>query len=644
MKKLTEPTPSVAEANAMRHGDGAAGAIRAAPRWQLALAALIVVGVNAAFLFSYWNKFLAPSVSGMFLELAERLLHGVIPYKDLYVVYTPFYIFKTAILIKLFGPRLEMLRLVEIIYRLILGVILLLWLARIARLRYALLGAIAAIIVFSSDPGDSLTSYHEEAIFWAVIAGFLLSSVNWDQVFRKRDLLLIAAAGLCSSICFFTKQTAGGGVTLAALTAIIGLSFGSRRLPAVWQRLGAYIAGWAIPAAALFWWLAAEGALRAFFDAILFDGPSAKGSVGVIFTRVFVARDPVGLAHILYLPLALACVVVVAILARRAYGGAMSRRPSSNGAAWKLAAIAVLCFAALAAGYRLGYPHALGGQSTRIITWSVLLGFFGSLGLVIRWTILLIRRGLDATERQGWILALVSVWLAYTLSWSFGAWGPMALPSLGLVVAVLLESLGAGVGRRVLKYAVVAVVPLLLLTTEHGKVACPFGWNRWQAPPIRQATAVSDQPILKGIRMDPRIAQVTDEITRTIQTYSRPGEPVFIYAFQPLWYVLADRWPPTFAQVHYFDITPDNICREDTARILKAQPPVFIDFAWDPELLSEGEKEFRGGKPSGQRYLHDRVYRMLASDYRLEASFSYPANSEPVRIYVRKDRLPAAAH
>lgn len=639
MGNLTNSTAVLAQAHATQHAGGNAPGIRAAPRWQLALAALVIVGVNAAFLFSYWNKFLGPSVSGMFLELAERLLHGSIPYKDFYVVYTPFYIFKTAILVKLFGPSIEMLRLVEIIYRLILGVVLLLWLTRIARLRYALLGALASIIVFSCDPADSLTSYHEEAIFWAVIAGFLLSSVNWNQVARRRDLLLIAAGGLSSSICFFTKQTAGGGVTLAALTAIAGLSFGKHRIRNAWARLAAYGAGWAIPAVALFWWLAVEGALGAFFHTILFDGPSAKGSVLVIFTRVFVARGPDKLSHLLYLPVALASMVAVALIARRARAGNAPRNP-----AWKLGAIAVLCFGALGAGYLLGYPHALGGETTRIITWSVLLGFFGSLGLAICYTVLRFIRPLEPREQQCWILALVSVWLAYTLSWSFGAWGPMALPSLGLVIASVLESRGRGAGERLLKYAVVAAVPLILLTAEHGKIACPFGWNGWLAPSVHDATAVSNQPILKGIRMDPRIAEMTDEITKTIQRYSRPGEPIFIYSFQPLWYVLADRYPPTYAQVHYFDVTPDNICRQDTLRILKAQPPVIIDFASNPKLLTIGERTFRGGKPSGQRYLHDRMYQMIASEYRLEATLVYPANPEPVKIYVRKDRLPGMAH
>lgn len=604
-------------------------------KWNLAFAVLVVVGVNAAFLFSFWNKFLAPSISGMFLEFASRLLQGAVPYRDFYVVVTPFYIFKTAILVHFFGPRLEVLRFVEIIYRCILGAVLLIWLARLVRVRYALVATLAGSIILSTDPADSLTSYHQEAIFWAVIGAFFISYVPWDRSERLKEFLLLAAGGFCCSLSFFTKQTVGGGIVVALAVAIASLSLRDRGFQRTCFRLFAYCAGFAIPTAALFLWLADKGALGTFLRILFLDGPSAKGSLLVTFTRILYDPNPSHLLRVLYLPVAAGTMIAVVLIARRA-----KEKEIVSERNWKIAFVAAASLAALAVGYEVGLEGSRFGGPRVPFHWSILAGlsFFGALAFAIYYAVQLFRRRLTPVERQRWILALVSIWIAYTLSWSASPWGPMGLPALAIVIAFVLQDLGQQPWERLLKYGIAAFVPLLLLTFEYGKVVCPFAWQRWVSPPISRAVATSDQPVLHGIRMAPRIAEVTDEITETIEKYSHPGEPVYIYSFQPLWYVMSDRWPPTYAQVHYFDVAPDNICRSDALRILKARPPVIVDFDSDPKSLTYGEAAFRGGKPSGQRYLHDRMYQLIGAEYRLQASLSYPASQEPVKIYVRKDR------
>lgn len=83
-------------------------------------------------------------------------------------------------------------------------------------------------------------------------------------------------------------------------------------------------------------------------------------------------------------------------------------------------------------------------------------------------------------------------------------------------------------------------------------------------------------------------------------------------------------------------MAPDDICRTDADLLVKSRPAVIIDFA-SYQDLEAGEIAFRGGKPSGQRYLYLRMYQLIQTDYRLEATFNLPEASEPVRVYVRRD-------
>jgi hypothetical protein len=599
-------------------------------RGQLALAVVIVVGLNLAFLLSFWNRFLAPSVSGMFLEFASRLLSGKVPYRDFYVVVTPFYIFKTAAIVKIFGPSLAILRLIDIGYRCALGAILVIWLSKVVRIPYALLGALAAVIVFSTDPGDSLTSYHLEATFWALTGAFLLSYVQWERREILRNISVICCSGACCSICFFTKQTEGGGITLALIIVIAGLSTRDLGLWPALLRLLAFCMGWILPAGTILGWLASKGALRPFATAILSDGPSAKGSPGHLLTRVFLNGYGSWPGNAAYLVFGICTMLLVVRMKRK-----RTALPSAAPGMVQLAVIAVAGAAALLVGYAGGaFVPASSMAPYRLEIWSIYFGFFGIFSLAVYYTLILIRRGMTEAERQRWLILVASFWICYTMSWSWVAWGPMAFPGLGVVIAFMLDDLHSTPRTPVLRYSLATAAVLLLSVCEAGRVSSPFSWDSWTDDPISKATAQSRQPMLKGIYMSPDMAAFTDRLTSLIDSHSRVNDSVFIYSYQPLWYVLANRWPPTYAQVHFFDVAPDGLCRRDAERIVKERPAVIVDFVGDSDLWNE--KLFRTGHRSGQRDLHDQIYQLIDADYRLEAAITLQESPVPVKVFVLK--------
>jgi hypothetical protein len=599
-------------------------------RGQLALAVVIVVGLNLAFLLSFWNRFLAPSVSGMFLEFASRLLSGKVPYRDFYVVVTPFYIFKTAAIVKIFGPSLAILRLIDIGYRCALGAILVIWLSKVVRIPYALLGALAAVIVFSTDPGDSLTSYHLEATFWALTGAFLLSYVQWERREILRNISVICCSGACCSICFFTKQTEGGGITLALIIVIAGLSTRDLGLRPALLRLLAFCMGWILPAGTILGWLASKGALRPFATAILSDGPSAKGSPGHLLTRVFLNGYGSWPGNAAYLVFGICTMLLVVRMKRK-----RTVLPSAAPGMVQLAVIAVAGAAALLVGYAGGaFVPASSMAPYRLEIWSIYFGFFGIFSLAVYYTLILIRRGMTEAERQRWLILVASFWICYTMSWSWVAWGPMAFPGLGVVIAFMLDDLHSTPRTPVLRYSLATAAVLLLSVCEAGRVSSPFSWDSWTDDPISKATAQSRQPMLKGIYMSPDMAAFTDRLTSLIDSHSRVNDSVFIYSYQPLWYVLANRWPPTYAQVHFFDVAPDGLCRRDAERIVKERPAVIVDFVGDSDLWNE--KLFRAGHRSGQRDLHDQIYQLIDADYRLEAAIPLQESTVPVKVFVLK--------
>jgi len=602
-------------------------------RWQLALAVFVAVGLNLAFLLSFWNRFLGPGVSGMFLEFACRLLSGKVPYRDFYVVVTPFYIFRTAAIVRIFGPSLAVLRLVDIGYRCALAAILVVWLSKVVRIPYALIGALTAVAVFSTDPADPLTSYHLEATFWALLGAFLLSYVRWERREVLRNISLLSCSGVCCSICFFTKQTEGGGISLALFIVVAGLSLRSLGLRPALLRLLAFCAGWILPAGMILRWLASKGALKAFAVTIFEDGPSAKGALGHILTRVFIDGFGSWPGNAVYLLFAVCTILLVVGVVKKSSAASPSATPGMA----QLGMIAAAGAAALLAGYAGGsfFPHSY-GPAYSLEIWSIFVGFFGVFSLAVYYTLILIQRGMTEVEAQRWLLVMASFWMCYTMSWSWVAWGPMAFPSLGVVIAFLLEDFLSRPRTSAPRYAITAGALLLLSLCEAGRVSCPYGWDCWMDGPIGKATAHSTQPALRGIYMSPEMASFTDRLTTLIDQHSRVNDSVFIYSYQPLWYVLANRWPPTYAQVHFFDVAPDDLCRRDAQRILKARPAVIVDFVGDSDLWNE--KLFRAGHRSGQRDLHDQMMQLIHADYRLEATLAIQETPVPVKVFVLRSQ------
>lgn len=598
-------------------------------RTPLAIGALAIAALSCAHLFSFAFRFLGPSSAGLFPYYAGLMLGGRMPYRDFFVVIPPLYFLKTAALMSVFGADIAALRAWEIATRSILGIVVYLWLARMVRPASAFIAAAAAIVVFSGDPADALTSYHHESVFWAVLAGFALSFLDWRRV--RRDGALAAAAGFGASLAFLTKQTTGIGITFALAIAIglIAIRECGRRGAAI--RLLAYAAGWSIPTAAVGAWLTREGALKPFLDAAFVSGPASKGSLFAVLFRVVLQplENPVHAAD-----LALATLCAAVLLLRMSRSRSCAPPPSRMSA---LLASAALGMAALGLGAALSYA-GLTPPGARLFplaeNFAIRLGFMGSLGITAYYGILALRRSLDTAERQRLLLGAVSFASSYMLSLSWPAYQPMACPSLALVVALLLEEFAPLPGGAAVRGVVLAGSAALLFIASYLKTEQPFIWNGWSDPPVRRASATSERPQLAGLGLAPEAKEFVDRLTGLIDRHSRPEDPIFLFSYEPMYYFLTGRRPPTFAQVHFFDVAPDAICRLDAERLLAAIPPVIVDFVTPPDEFDRNEWIFRQGARSGQRDLYESMYALIRAHYRMEAVLHQPGGRE-VRVFVR---------
>jgi hypothetical protein len=102
----------------------------------------------------------------------------------------------------------------------------------------------------------------------------------------------------------------------------------------------------------------------------------------------------------------------------------------------------------------------------------------------------------------------------------------------------------------------------------------------------------------------------------------------------PVLYILSGRTPPTFAYVHWWDVTPDHIARGDAKILRTSMPAVLVVMEFPAEKIKQLEREFRGSAQSGQRELLYTIAE-LSRSYRRVESLPAPGAQYRVNVFVR---------
>src|SRR5207249_5304332 len=174
---------------------------------------------------------------------------------------------------------------------------------------------------------------------------------------------------------------------------------------------------------------------------------------------------------------------------------------------------------------------------------------------------------------------------------------PMALPGIGMLICLAM-SRGCSrseTWRPVACGLVVAAFAVIFFAVSF-KLFLPFKWTTWSDRPVFFATKTSQLAALKGIHLPADTVDSVERITDLITSYSRPEDRIFVFPYLPLFFVLSARMPALFAIVHWFDVAPDRLCREEAGRLLQTRPRIVVYQEISSSMLLDNEIEFRAGR------------------------------------------------
>ncbi len=614
---------------------------------QLGPRAAAIVGAmlgTGLFLLPWWNRYVGPTLDGYFPLYGHLILTGRVPYRDFFLHLPPLQALLEAALEALVGRSLFAVRLAGALGRIAIAGVLAGWLSRRYRPGVAVMASLVAVWLASGDDTEILDLYNHHALLGAMVAGWAASAALDSEGDRRRESALWLLSGLAAGVSIWTKQTIGLGATLAIPAALALLAVrdrAARRCLA--GRLGRFAVGWALPAAAIGGWLAAAGAFGAFAQQVYFGAAASKGAPAQLLLRPWLEpfQIPI-LAKAAVVGLGLAA---LSLLVTGLAGCAESAPGSPRARGRRPLVLLALTLAGVAAALGLGWAVAargvaIAGALRTLQRVGVFFGFFGlivpSLALAAR----ALQRGLDGAARERLLQVAVAGGVGATLALSWPGAEAMALPSLAVVLAPILQASPRRFALRTLRIALLAFATAVGLAAFALRLLVPFTFAFWKEPPVALATYRLRDPTLAGLTVSPLTGEALEGTLAIVRRTTREGEPIFTFPALPLFHWLADRPLATFAALHWIDVTPDAVVRADIVRLLAAPPAVVVRQHIPAKALKLNERYFRGvvGK-SGLRDMEAALEKLLTESYRLEARFGqYEGSAPKLEVWVRNDR------
>ncbi|HLJ48816.1 MAG TPA: hypothetical protein VKU01_22520 [Bryobacteraceae bacterium] len=583
------------------------------------LGGVFAVSVVGLFMCLIVNRYL-PIQEGWFSYYAQLMHAGKLPYRDFYFFTQPISL-GISWLVYSISDKMIWMRYYGLVERLCLTAALYYLISRRFSAKASFWATVVPILVFLSYRSEAFFTYLVTCCLFFVLSLICLLLAHLKP---ERESALLLLAGVLSSLAFFSKQSNG----LIACAVIFFLAAAmSRSIPDAVRRLLLSCAGWAIPAAAVVWWLMYHRIFRLYLQQVFFGASASKGGVwAILFSFLVRATTPFTLVTLL-----LFTAYIGWKLRKRSFRLDPFADDSDSGP--RLLVDAAVSAACVLITYFLPLPFGSGLLIREFFLWIVRLLFWFGLAAFLVCLVQLFRRRFQRDP-------FVPIFVIGAFSWAYGCGLSYLVEQQAIlfvfsgVLAMSFDMLKAP--KVHLKRDVVAICACLLCLVCWQKFAIAFDWTAWQEG-IAETTRASHWPRLAGYRTDAAVMANIDSVLDVIGHASQPGDAVFTFPFMPIFNYVTNRPQPTFAPVHYWDVCPDAVAEADSRRVLDAKPKVIVFMGFEEDLWSLHEGAFRGGRRSGQRAIQQAIDDLVRSgDYVHIRSWNGPFYEVPVHVWARR--------
>ena len=206
-----------------------------------------------------------------------------------------------------------------------------------------------------------------------------------------------------------------------------------------------------------------------------------------------------------------------------------------------------------------------------------------------------------------------------------------SLPTVAFLLTVVLNK------EDVKIHYFIYVISILLITSLiANKQAVPYSWHGWTSVGMKEHNVKfidSNIETLNGYKLDRDTELAYENIVEAINIYSNSDDTVYEFPHAPLFNCLTERKLGSFAVSHFVDVCPDEVLRDDIAR-LKANPPkMFIYVKLHESAWRGNENYFRAGKYSARKDMEHFYDTYIKNNYK--CIYNY----KNIYVWTREDSM-----
>lgn len=575
----------------------------------------------------FWNKYLAIQ-DGWGNTYAALIRQGKIPYRDFYFFTQPVTLMISVFLDHLFGNTIAIIRIWGICERFIIGVLLYFIYRTITKRSTAIIASVVSLIFYTGTALDVIFEYVQTCFVFILLSTYLVLRFIKDFENNKPNNLYLLAAGFFGGLAFMTKQTIGFLTPIGIMLFLIIYEYNhSNRF--ILKSSGNYIAGFMIPCVLSLLILNHLNALHEYIHQVFLAAPDSKGGLGNVLLGSIVRHSDM---IIWALPIA------VIIFASVLWDSNVLTTPQEEKKNKNAIFLPMFIFTTAMLITKFSTMIYMSKDSDRKYVVSkfffiyITLDTFLILALYLLATI--VTHKIKANHWKWLLLLIVSLCMMYSQSLSYAFSVSSLILALGLLI-ILLFSVDTTFNR--LKNIFVSFLCIVLISvTAFQHCMWPYSWWGWISPPVKLSTKTTNLKPLAGIKMSSQTAAIFSNVTRIIQNNTEATDTIFVFPHMPIFYLLSNRYPSTFALVNYFDVCPDSCANEDASRLIKNPPKVIVVEEFSEFIWKIHEDLFRRGNLSGQRNIIGAINSLIQQHSYIKVA-SYPTTvvGYTINVWVR---------
>lgn len=534
----------------------------------------------------------------MWFWYAATFHRGVRIYSDLHIALQPLFILMTDAWMSLFGHRLLVTQLPSLlqICAMCAGLLLLLresvwpdW-----RKGIILLGAFGLTVSGHSYRFDDYHVVAENLIIYSLLVLLVLARTS----VARRQLLLVAVLGVLSGLTITTRLTDGAALLVSAGICLLFL-LRQRRLTSV-----ALFAAAAALTVVIIVKLTGD-TMSAYLSSSIFRAAGSKGGTGSIFAAPFMV-----LPNVVPLFLQLGKRTFFGLLAVTLFGVLASRfwRSGVRSVFGAQMAFAALIFLIVPVVKRELLLTGVVIQTVVLILIPLLYLIAGV--VLVRFAVARSRTG-EWDRRECLVLLPLAEWASY----SAGAaaepltnyYAPLALLLLLFPVIQPFRRSSAWAYPSFL-----ALMALIAFSTLTSKAITPYSWQNYRVGHMFQNRDWYHHPVYGEMYIDRELLRFSTAVCADIGSNPGVNHPELLSLPYPFPNYFCDT-PPWHNYVQTFFDTSTRATIEQMMRELDTNPPEWIVYQRQLNIMKGAERLYNHGRPLAQRDLDTMIASKLAS-------------------------------